>query len=84
MGVETNAPNFSVEQMAAGGTGLASRALGARRHRSPLRSASHMRPALVTFVWLLLLGCSAPRHSDERVSAAPPIVGGTHTEAQPP
>ena len=37
-------PNFSVERMAAAGTCLQIRALGARRHRSPLRSAGpHMQ-----------------------------------------
>ncbi len=32
--------NFSVERMAAGGTRLPIRVSGARRHRSPWRSAS--------------------------------------------
>jgi hypothetical protein len=38
--LSSEAANFSVERMAAGGTRLQIRALGVRRHRSPLRWAS--------------------------------------------
>src|SRR5882672_2806504 len=55
-------PNFSVERMAAGGTRLQIRERGARRHRSPRRSAQrHMLMRLIVpvlAVGLLLAACT--------------------------
>ena len=56
-------PNFSVERMAAGGTCLQIRALGARRHRSPRHWQVILHYMKITqlgivAIGLMLVGCS--------------------------
>jgi hypothetical protein len=64
-----DAPNFSAERMAAGGTSLHIRALAGRRHRSPLRSAalSIMRIyALILVSALAMIGCATEHYTTGR------------------